>query len=126
MPARQPTVPAVTFLKLFSGQPLEIQVSQSLNSGKKGIRWARGAALTAKAEGLWTLRGPVSAEDVRHVQNRVWQFDASSALPDDSLKAVPKCKVSFCEWLLVSSERFAGRPVRVALQIPEDAEPVDS
>ena len=126
LPARQPTVPAITFMKLFSGQRLEVQVSQSLNNGNKDICWTHGAAFTAKAEGLWDMQGHVSAEDIRHMQNRVWQFDACSALPDAALQAMPKCKETFCKWLVSSAARFATRAVPAVLPIQEEADPVDS
>ena len=49
---RSPTVPAVTFKKLFAGQVLRVQVSQAHHDGNPDFRWTRGAALTAPLDGL--------------------------------------------------------------------------
>ena len=54
-PVRSPTVPAVTFKKLFAGQILRIQVSQAHHDGNPDFRWTRGAALTAPLDGLWDV-----------------------------------------------------------------------
>ncbi|CAE7522337.1 F52C9.6 [Symbiodinium sp. CCMP2592] len=97
-PARSPTVPAVTFKKLFAGQILRIQVSQSHHDGNPDFKWTRGAALTAPLEGLWDATSPVSREDVRHMQSRVIQFDAHVAI-NGALKKVPHC------WTKMSEEQ---------------------
>ena len=39
------------------------------------------------------------------------QFDAKVALSPECLVSVPKCKHSFCRWLVVDSVAFAGRTV---------------
>ena len=75
-PYRKPTIPATTFKKLLAGQLLELQVSQSFHDGNPEFAWKRGAALTAPLEGLWHHKDPVTAEDARHMQSRVIQFDA--------------------------------------------------
>lgn len=49
--AARGTVPVGTFLSLFGGGSLEIQVSQSFQNGNAELQWKRGAAMTAKDEG---------------------------------------------------------------------------
>ena len=110
--ASRGTVPVGTFLTLFGGQHLEIQVSQSWNNGHPDIKWRKGAALTAKEEGLWDLMmpmpgmTPVSREDIRHMQSRVEQFRAGFAIPEGQMVHVPNCGPSFCRWLIAESASF--------------------
>ena len=75
-PARSPTVPAVTFKKLFAGQILRIQVSQAHHDGNPDFRWTHGAALTAPLDGLWDVMSPVTREDVRHARSKLVQICA--------------------------------------------------
>ena len=120
--AARGTVPVGTFLSLFSGGALEITVSQSFQNGNTEMRWCRGAAMTAKDEGLWDpvppLPGliPVTREDIRHMQGRVRQFLAMAPVPPEGLADVPYCKESFCRWLLSESAQSATssieRPLR--------------
>ena len=115
--AARGTVPVGTFLSLFGGGSLEIQVSQSFQDGNAELQWKRGAAMTAKDDGLWDpvppLAGlvPVTREDIRHMQSRVVQFHASAPLQPTALATVPKCKESFCRWLVVEAAAFASRAV---------------
>ena len=53
LPKDNPTVSVTTFLAMFQGQPFDVQVSQSFNDGHPEIVWRRGAAMTAKQDGLW-------------------------------------------------------------------------
>ena len=53
--AARGTVPVGTFLSLFSGGPLELTRSQSFHDGSASVRWTRGAAMTAKEEGLLSI-----------------------------------------------------------------------
>ena len=108
-PARYPTIPVSTMLKLLGGQALEIQVSQSFHDGNPDARWQRGVAVTSKLNGLWDPRGCVTAEDVKHLQNRVEQFVATATLPRGELKMVQPCGHHFCKWLVEASVRFAGK-----------------
>ena len=120
--AARGTVPVGAFLSLFSGGPMEITVSQSFNDGNGEVRWRRGAAMTAKQEGLWDavphLPGlmPVTHEDIRHMQTRVRQFVSNAPVPEDGLAEVPQCAESFCRWVLVDAGDFATgdveRPLR--------------
>ncbi|CAE7445474.1 unnamed protein product, partial [Symbiodinium microadriaticum] len=76
-PPKAPTVPGVTFKKLFAGQYLRVQFQQAYHDGNRDFRWTRGAAMTAFLEGLWDVAKPVAPEDVRHMQSRlVVQYDA--------------------------------------------------
>lgn len=115
VPARKPTIPASTMLKLLGGQFFEVQVSQSFHDGNKDCRWRRGIVITSKSEGLWSPRGVVTPEDVAHLRNRVEQFTAVSQLDKKSLRAVAPCRYSFCKWVTSASKAFAERRV---LQLP--------
>ena len=107
-PHRSPTLPVITFLKLFAGQHLEVQVPLNQNLGNVDLAWRRGAAITSKMEGLWDVRGCVTQEDVRHMQSRVEQFSALEQVPAGEMKDVPKCKNSFAAWLLTAAAQFAN------------------
>ena len=116
------TVPVGTFLSLFGGSPLEILLSQIFDDANGETLWRRGAAMTAKAEGLWdpiaALPGlmPVSAEDVRHMQNRMHQFFASAPVPSGTLASVPDCRESWCRWVVVDSALAAVGQVLIGGQ----------
>ena len=134
--AARGTVPVGTFLSLFSGGTLEITVSQSFQNGNAETRWRRGAAMTAKEEGLWdpvpcmpgTGLAPVSHEDIRHMKSRVRRFPARAPVPDGpgggEFATVPECGESFCRWLVFDAGSFASavveRPLR---QLPGRALP---
>ncbi|CAE7818266.1 Ikbke [Symbiodinium sp. CCMP2456] len=77
---RSPTVPPVTFKKLFAGQYLRLQVSQANHDGNPDFKWSRGAAMTAPLEGLWDAVLPVSSEDVCHTQSRIIQFEVLASV----------------------------------------------
>jgi hypothetical protein len=109
------TVPVGTFLTLFGGQYLEIKVSQSSQSGYPDIKWDRGAAITAKEEGLWDPCynvGPgmmaVTHEDVKHMQSRCEVFRATATLATDQFAEVPKCGPSFSRYVVLESLAFAA------------------
>jgi hypothetical protein len=125
VPARKPTIPVTTMLKLLGGQYLEVQVSQSFHDGNLDCRWRRGVAITSKAKGLWEPRGPVTAEDIVHLQNRVEQFTAVVQVSKTELKTIVPCKVSFCKWLASASRAFAERvvPQPLAVQIADASTP---
>ena len=105
-PARTPAISCITFLKLFQGQWIEIQVSQSHNNGHKDMQWQRGVAMTAKLQGLWDPKGQVGQEEIRHMQARVEQFTAAEAVAG-VLADVPACPESFCRWLVEDSAEWA-------------------
>ena len=54
----------------------------------------RVAALTAPSDGVWEPRGDVTHEEVRHMKNRVQQFEAHHELPKQQLVGVPSCASS--------------------------------
>ena len=120
--AARGNVPVGTFLSLFGGASLEIQVSQSFQNGNAEILWRRGAAMTANEEGLWDPVPPlpglvqVTKEDIRHMQTRVFQFRASVPVPEVVLAPVPECAESFCRWLVVESASYASAHVHRPLQ----------
>jgi len=107
-PAKAPTIPKTMLLKLLAGQWLEVQVSQSFQNGNPDIRWKAGAVITAKYDGLWMPTGVVTAEDIRHMQSRVWQFTATEQI-SARLEDLPMCKESFCQWLVRDAAAFAAR-----------------
>jgi len=115
--AARGTVPVGSFLSLFGGGSLEVQVSQTFQNGNSEIQWKRGAAMTAKEDGLWdpvpAIPGlmPVTKEDIKHMQSRLLQFTATVPLPQADLVKVPKCKESFCRWLVVEASGFASRSI---------------
>ena len=117
-PPRSPTVPAITFKKLFAGQVFRVQVSQAHHDGNPDFRWTRGAALTAPLDGLWDVVAPVTREDVRHMQSRVIQFDAHVSIAG-ALQPIPHCAESWCWFVMQGSAAYASRMPR---QVP--AEPV--
>ena len=96
--AHKDTVPVATFLSLFIGQNTEIQASQSFNDGNLDVKWNRGVVFTAKTEGLWDHTSKVSAEDVRHIKNRVQEFLFTAVVPD--LKDVEPCAPCMARWIL--------------------------
>ena len=120
--AARGTVPVGSFLSLFAGGCLEIQVSQNFQNGNAEMVWRRGAAMTAKEEGLWDpippLAGlvPVTKEDIKHMQSRVSQFLATAPVPERAFVDVPYCKESFCRWLVADAGSVATgvaeRPLR--------------
>jgi len=115
VPARKPTIPVTTMLKLFGGQFLEVQVSQSFHDGNLDCRWRRGIAITSKLTGLWEPRGPVTPEDISHLQNRVEQFTATVRLQRQDLRTVTPCKHSFSKWLVEASAAYAQGDVPPAM-----------
>ena len=108
IPDRAPTIPAVTFKKLFSGQALEVQTSQCFNNGNEDVKWSRGAAITAPLENLWVPQGRCTAEDIRHMKSRVLQFDALVPIQGE-LKQVPLCPESWCKYVVDTSAAYAAR-----------------
>ncbi|CAE7469421.1 unnamed protein product, partial [Symbiodinium pilosum] len=109
----QETLPVSTFLSLFQGQPLEVQVSQAFHDGNMDFEWRRGCIMTAKAEGLWIPRGAVSQEDIRHMQSRVLMFSATATVPN--LRDTVPCARCLCFWI---RELAAQHDTRLVLQAP--------
>ena len=98
----QKTVQVPEFLSIFIGKSTEVQVSQSFNDGNLDVQWSKGAVFTAKSEGLWVPAGGVSAEDVRHIRNRVEEFPFSSVVTD--LKDVQSCAPCMANWIIKFAE----------------------
>ena len=103
MAKKAATILVVAFFKLAGGQSFELQVSQSLQNGHADLTRTRGAAFTAKAEGLWEPQGSVTAEDVRHMQSRVEQFTATAQILQSVLRDIPLCKESWAWWVVRGS-----------------------
>ena len=104
-----PTISATLFLAMFCGQPFDVVVSQSFHDGHPEVEWHRGAAMTAKEEGLWEPKADVTREEIRHMQSRVEQFVASFQIPEADFETAPLCKESWCRWILTDSISFANR-----------------
>ena len=108
--AHEKTVPVSLFLSLFVGQYSEIQVSQSFNDGNKDIQWKHGVVFTGKAEGLWEPTKVVSAEDVRHMRNRVVEFTFTTTLADGALHDVQSCAPCMARWIVNASNAGDAAP----------------
>jgi hypothetical protein len=100
--AHKDTVPVATYLSLFIGKDTEIQVSQSFNDGNLDVKWSRGVVFTTKQEGLWEPTARVSAEDVRHLRNRVGEFHFAHVVL--SLKEVRSCAPCMARWVRKCSD----------------------
>ena len=99
--AHKDTVPVATFLSLFIGKHTEVQVSQSFSDGNFDVNWQRGVVFTAKEEGLWEPSARVSAEDVRHLRNRVEEFRFTEVIT--GLKDVDSCAPCMARWIVEGS-----------------------
>ena len=111
--AHKETVPVATFLSLFIGKETEIQVSQAFSDGNLDVRWKRGVVFTAKEEGLWEPTSRVSAEDVRHLRNRVEEFRFEKTVV--ALKEVQSCAPCMATWILKYSDEAATGSVPAPL-----------
>ena len=107
--AHKDTIPIATFLSLFIGKDTEVQVSQSFNDGNLDVCWKKGVVFTAKESGLWESTSKVSAEDVRHLRNRVEEFRFTHTLA--SLKDVDSCAPCMSRWIVKYSEEAAMGPL---------------
>ena len=95
--AEAKTVTVATFLSLFIGQHAEIQVSQSFSDGNLDVQWQHGCVFTAKKVGLWNSTRNVSDEDVRHLRNRVDEFEFTEVV--DTLHDVISCAPCLAKWI---------------------------
>ena len=106
--AHEKTVPVAIFLSLFIGKEAEIQVSQSFHGGNLGVTWSRGVVFTANEEGLWEPTGKVSAEDARHIRNRVEEFKFAHVVP--ACKDVESCPSCMARWIRRYSDEAVAAP----------------
>ena len=104
VPPKTATVPVASFLSLFQGKPLEVNASQSFHDGNIDVAWKKGCVLTAKTEELWDARGNVTAEDIRHMQNRCDIYTATA--PIIRLETVPECEVCMARWIRDKAAEF--------------------
>ena len=109
--AHNNTIPTGTFLSLFIGKETEIQVSQSFNDGNLDVAWKHGAVFTAKEDGLWMPTTRVSMEDVRHIRNRVEEFQFQYVMPEGSFKDVESCASCMAGWITTLSVEAASGSV---------------
>ena len=107
-------MPVAAFLSLFIGKPAEVQASQSFNDGNPDVQWNRGAVFTAKLEGLWQPTSRVTAEEVRHLRNRVEEFHFHAVLGDANLKEVDTCAPCMARWICKYSDEFDAIPIRLS------------
>jgi len=96
--AHEKTVPVATFLSLFIGKNAEIQVSQSFSDGNPDVQWKHGCVFTAKKLGLWNATQNVSEEDVRHLRNRVEEFEFTEVV--SALHDVESCAPCMAKWIV--------------------------
>jgi hypothetical protein len=96
--AHEKTVTVSTFLSLFIGKHAEIQVSQSFSDGNIDVQWQRGCVFTAKKLGLWAATKNVSDEDVRHLRNRVEEFEFTEVV--SALHDVESCAPCMAKWII--------------------------
>ncbi len=61
-------------------------------------------------EGLWHLKDPVTAEDIRHMQSRVIQFDALVPV-EGQLREIPLCAEPWRKWIVEASAANAVRQI---------------
>ena len=107
-------MPVAAFPSLFIGKPAEVQASQSFNDGNPDVQWNRGAVFTAKLEGLWQPTSRVTAEEVRHLRNRVEEFHFHAVLGDANLKEVDTCAPCMARWICKYSDEFDAIPIRLS------------
>ena len=95
-----------------------MQVSQSFSDGNFDVNWQRGVVLTAKEEGLWEPSARVSAEDVRHLRNRVEEFRFTEVIT--GLKDVDSCAPCMARWIVEGSSALpsAALPCTAVLPSP--------
>jgi len=104
--AHEKTVPVSLFLSLFIGKHAEVQASQSFNDGNPDVQWNHGVVFTGKLEGIWQPTKNVSAEDVRHMRNRVAEFPFLVPLADGSLKDVVSCASHMACWIVKGASAY--------------------
>ena len=95
-----------------------MQVSQSFSDGNFDVNWQRGIVVIAKEEGLWELSARVSAEDVRHLRNRVEEFRFTEVIT--GLKDVDSCAPCMARWIVEGSSALpsAALPCTAVLPSP--------
>ena len=120
--AHKDTVPVATFLSVFIGKDTEVQVSQSFNDGDLDVKWQRGVVLIGKEEGLWEPTSKVSAEDVRHLRNRVDEFRFTHVVP--ALRDVESCAPCMARWIRKFSDEAAAAPAPIPVAM--SSSPADS
>jgi len=115
-------VPVDAFLTVYQGKKAEARAAQTHHDGNPEISWSRGVAMTGPNEGLWDPKaknGPgtfaVTRENIRHMQGRVEQFEATHEMLRINFKDVPNCKETFCAVVVADSTAFAYRAVPVAV-----------
>ena len=87
-------------------------MSQSFNDCNLDVKWSRGVVFTAKQEGLWEPTARVSAEDVRHLRNRVEEFHFDHVVL--LLKEVQSCAPCMARWIRKYSDEAVPAPLRAA------------
>ena len=107
--AAEKTVPASLFLSLFIGKFAEIAASGSFNDGNMDVCWNHGVVFTGRHEGLWTPNKRVSAEEVRHIRNRVEEFLIMVPMEIGALKDVTSCSVHMAQWIVDGANKYDAR-----------------
>ena len=110
------TVPVPTFLSLFTGQPFEVQMSQSFNDGNDDFQYLRGAVMTAKEKDLWKPVGDVDEEDIEHIKTRFDIRPVRAKLKD--LCDTTSCPHCMCKWIVECAAVHDSRPSPSAVVMP--------
>jgi len=116
------TVPVNTFLSLFTGQPFEVQMSQSFNDGNEDFEWRRGCVMTAKEKDLWQPKGEVDSEDVEHMKTRCEMFPCKAKVRD--LKDTSCCPHCMCKWIVEAAAAHDESQVVAAVPSRPEAQGV--
>lgn len=118
-------IPKPQFLKAFTGQKFEVQVSQSNNDGNADFRWSRGAVFTSKGGvEIWKAIAPITDEDVRHMRERVQEFQCVQAIQQRP-GGVPRCKHCLASWIFKGALQSDAEAL-VAFVGPSQAPPAHS
>ena len=68
---------------------------------------------------LWDPILPeVTPEDIRHMRNRLLQFEATAVVPKSEQRAITPCATEWCRMIVAGSLAFASRLHRVPAALP--------
>lgn len=113
-------IPKLQFLKAFTGQSFEIQVSQSVQDGNEDFRWNRGAIFTAKGGvEIWKRIAPITDEDITHIRQRVIEFDCVGCI-NQRPGGVPQCPHCLAKWVCSGAAQHDAAGSMQALPPPSD------
>ena len=76
----------------------------------KDVQWKSGVVFTGKQDGLWEPTKVVSAEDIRHMRNRVREFLFAERLAEGALRDVESCAPCMARWILAGASAHDAAP----------------